>query len=96
MCKVKRGHVKVVNNVAEAESEQYEDLCSITPESVNKVPKSLDRQSIVCCVLLRNNLVKFKLDCGATCNIIPTNLVNPNVQIEETDQVLNKKYICDV
>ncbi len=53
VCKVKRGHVKVVNNVAEAEREQYEDLCSITPESVNKVPKSLDRQSsqlfAVCC-----------------------------------------------
>ncbi len=45
MCKVKRGHVKVVNNIAEAESEQYVDLCSITTESVNKVTKSLDRQS---------------------------------------------------
>lgn len=39
-------------------------------------------------MLLGNNLVKLQLDCGATCNIIPINLVNPNVQIEETDQVL--------
>ncbi len=29
VCKVKRGHVKVVNNVAEAESEQYEDLLAL-------------------------------------------------------------------
>lgn len=39
-------------------------------------------------MLLGNNLVKFQLDCGATCNIIPINLVNPDIQIEETDQIL--------
>ncbi len=65
-------------------------ICSIPTESVNKVTKSLDRQSsqLFAAMLLGNNLVKFQLDCGSTCNIIPINLVNPNVQIEETDQVL--------
>ncbi|KAK7899105.1 hypothetical protein WMY93_019958 [Mugilogobius chulae] len=28
------------------------------------------------------------IDCGATCNIIPINLVNPNVELESTDKVL--------
>lgn len=39
-------------------------------------------------MLLENSLVKFQLDCGATCNIIPMNLVNPDVQIQKTDQEL--------
>ncbi|XP_051782584.1 uncharacterized protein K02A2.6-like [Erpetoichthys calabaricus] len=74
----------------ETESEQYEDIWSITTETVNKVTKSQDGQpcQLFAAMQLRNNLVKFQLDCGATCNIIPINLVNPDVQIQKTDQVL--------
>ncbi len=32
--------------------------------------------------------MKFQLDCGASCNIIPVNLLNPASQIEKTEKVL--------
>lgn len=85
LCKSKQERGKVVNNVTETESEQYEDIWSITTESVNKVSKSLDRQpcQLFAGMLLKKNLVKFQLDCGATCNIIPINFVNPDVKIEK-------------
>ena len=32
--------------------------------------------------------VNFQIDCGATCNIIPINLLNPDTQLEHTEKVL--------
>ncbi len=76
-----------MNNVAEAESEQYEGLCSITTESVNKVTKSLHRQCLqLCCS--KTIWSNSRWIVGQRVTIIPISLVNPNVQIEETDQVL--------
>lgn len=77
LCKSKRERGKVVNNVTETESEQYEDIWSITTESVNKVTKSLDGQP---CQLFAGMLLEK--------NIIPINFVNPDVKIEKRDQVL--------
>ncbi|XP_060734892.1 uncharacterized protein K02A2.6-like [Tachysurus vachellii] len=39
-------------------------------------------------MLLGKEQVKFQLDCGASCNIIPVNRLNPDTQIEKTEQVL--------
>lgn len=39
-------------------------------------------------MLLGKEQVKFQLDCGASCNIIPVNLLNPATQIENTEKVL--------
>lgn len=32
--------------------------------------------------------VKFQLDCGASCNIIPIQLLNPDTVMEKMDQIL--------
>lgn len=33
-------------------------------------------------------LVNFLIDFGATCNVIPMQLLNPNIQLENTEKVL--------
>lgn len=39
-------------------------------------------------MLLGKDLVKFQIDCGASCNIIPLYLLNPDTKLEETKTVL--------
>lgn len=39
-------------------------------------------------MLLGKDVVKFQIDCGATCNIIPINLLNPDTKLEHTKSVL--------
>lgn len=39
-------------------------------------------------MLVGKKTVKFQIDCGATCNIIPIDLVDPNTKIENTKSVL--------
>lgn len=34
-------------------------------------------------------LVNFQIDCGATCNIIPIDLLNPDTQLEHTEKVIH-------
>ncbi|KAK5868928.1 hypothetical protein PBY51_009900 [Eleginops maclovinus] len=38
--------------------------------------------------IVGKELVKFEIDCGATCNVIPINLLNPDTPIERTKKVL--------
>ena len=33
-------------------------------------------------------MVKFQIDCGASCNVIPINLLNPDTKLEHTKSVL--------
>ena len=33
-------------------------------------------------------MVKFQIDCGASCNNIPINLLNPDTKLEHTNSVL--------
>lgn len=39
-------------------------------------------------MLVGEELVKIQIDCGATCNVIPINLLNPDTQMEHTKKVL--------
>ena len=39
-------------------------------------------------MLLGKKTVKFQIDCGATCNVIPINLLDPNTKMEDTKSVL--------
>lgn len=50
-------------------------------------------------MMINKNIVNFQTDCGATCNIIPINLLNPDVKLEHTDKVLvmyNKSKLCPI
>lgn len=39
-------------------------------------------------MLLGKDIVKFQIDCGATCNVIPIDLLKLNTQLEDTKSVL--------
>lgn len=34
------------------------------------------------------DLVKFQIDCGASCNVIPISLLSPDIKLEDTKTVL--------
>ncbi|XP_028839495.1 uncharacterized protein K02A2.6-like isoform X3 [Denticeps clupeoides] len=59
-------------------------------ETVNTVTEDKRRppSKLFAAMLLGKEQVKFQLDCGASCNIIPVNLLNPSTQIEKTEKVL--------
>ena len=39
-------------------------------------------------MLIDKTLVKFQIDCGASCNVIPVHLLNPDTKLEHSDKVL--------
>lgn len=47
-----------------------------------------DSQLLYAGMLLGKDMVKFQIDCGASCNIIPINLLNPDTELEHTKSVL--------
>lgn len=47
-----------------------------------------DTQLLYTGMLLGKDMVKFQIDCGASCNIIPINLLNPDTKLEHTNCVL--------
>nr|XP_008278996.1 PREDICTED: uncharacterized protein LOC103356573 [Stegastes partitus] len=47
-----------------------------------------DTQLLHAGMLVVKNMVKFQIDCGASCNVIPINLLNPDTKLEHTKSVL--------
>ncbi|XP_023818302.1 uncharacterized protein LOC101156138 isoform X1 [Oryzias latipes] len=39
-------------------------------------------------MLLGKKMVRFQIDCGATCNVLPVDLLNKDVTLDETNSVL--------
>ncbi|CAM4713618.1 unnamed protein product [Leuciscus chuanchicus] len=82
----------IVHKVTECESEEYEEILCVTEaqaEDVNAVGTSrADDTQLFAGMLLGTDMVKFQIDCGATCNIIPIHLINPDTKLEHTDSVL--------
>lgn len=83
-------------------TEEYEDITCIT-ETVDtlethssegvelervKQRKESDTLLLYAGMLLGKDMIKFQIDCGASCNIIPIKLLNPDIKIEHTDSVL--------
>lgn len=62
------------------------------PERVQNVKENNtvkdDTQLLYAGMLLGKDMVKFQIDCGASCNIIPINLLNPDTELEHTKSVL--------
>ncbi|XP_055492867.1 uncharacterized protein K02A2.6-like [Leucoraja erinacea] len=87
---------KKVHAVTEqtSDSDSYEDVNCITEanredETVNQVKNSHSQgQQLFAGMKIGEKLVDFQIDCGATCNIIPIDLLNPDTQLEHTDKVL--------
>ena len=96
--KAKKG--RPVHTISES-SESCEDIMIITEENketVNQVEEAHSKsQHLFAGMLLDNKLVNFQIDCGATCNVIPIQLLNPNTQLDNTEKVLvmyNKSRLC--
>ncbi|XP_028809432.1 uncharacterized protein K02A2.6-like isoform X2 [Denticeps clupeoides] len=90
LCKTKMQKERTVHTITESDEESYEDILCVTVETVNTVTEDKRRppSKLFAAMLLGKEQVKFQLDCGASCNIIPVNLLNPSTQIEKTEKVL--------
>ena len=83
---------KQVHHVAEHESDEFDEILCVTAEEIETVSsvdsdKRLNTQ-LFAGMLLGKQTVKFQIDCGATCNIIPIDLLDSNTKIEDTKSVL--------
>ena len=95
-CKTKqeKDKGKRVHNVTEQDSEQYEDIMTVTTTEILTVTgkeASNDKtknSQLFAGMLIGKELVKFQIDCGASCNVIPVNLLSPDTQLESTKTVL--------
>lgn len=83
--------------VTEQDSDSCEDIMTVTAvtqemEAVNHIKDMRmaqnETQQLFAGMMINNNLVSFQIDCGATCNVIPVHMLNPDTQIEHTDKVL--------
>ncbi|KAL7857277.1 hypothetical protein SRHO_G00161760 [Serrasalmus rhombeus] len=83
---------KPVHAVTELDSDTYEDILTVTvtenAETAQQVNDSAKTKQLYAGMLIGQVLVKFQIDCGALCNIIPVHLLNPDTKIEQTDKVL--------
>jgi len=83
---------KPVHNVAECQSDEYEDILCVSEletESVNKMDTSKEKDTqLFASMLLGRDVVKFQIDCGTICNVIPINLLNADTKLEVTKTVL--------
>uniref|UniRef100_A0A3P9JTB0 ribonuclease H n=1 Tax=Oryzias latipes TaxID=8090 RepID=A0A3P9JTB0_ORYLA len=95
---------KTVHTVTEQDSDSGKDILTVTAitqtaEEVNQFDEGVGKkkEQLFAGMMIDNSLVQFQIDCGATCNVIPINLLNPNVKMEHTDKVLvmyNKSKLC--
>lgn len=95
-CKTKHDKTrksKPIHTVSES-SGSFEDIMTITEmcvitETINQVKEAHSKsQQLFAGMLLDKKLVNFQIDCGATCNVIPVQLLNTDTQLEETEKVL--------
>lgn len=85
MCRTKQYRGKSVHTVTESDEEGYEDILCVSVDNVNTVTEGKQKPplKLFAAMLLGQTQVKFQLDCGASCNIIPVNLLNPDTQMEK-------------
>lgn len=81
--------------MTEQDSDSYEDIMTVTAMTqITADVKQIEemerkkKEQLFTGMMINNRLVKFQIDCGATCNVIPISLLNPDVKMEHTDKVL--------
>ena len=47
-----------------------------------------DNTQLFAGMLLGKDVVEFQIDCDATCNVIPVNMLNPDTKLKDTKTVL--------
>lgn len=82
----------------EDECESCEDIMATSTatqntERINQIEETQEReQHLYAGMMVENNLLKFQIDSGATCSVIPVHLLDPYVKMEHTDKVLVMFY----
>ncbi|KAG1933981.1 retrotransposable element [Pimephales promelas] len=83
-CKTKETMRKGIHSVVEREEEElYQEILSLNSQKEDKHDKQL-----FATMLINERPVKFQLYCGASCNVIPIQLLNPDTVMEKTEQIL--------
>lgn len=81
-----------VHHVTDQDSEEeYEDVMSVTTrgrQTIEDRNEKAKHSQLFAGMLVGRELVRFQIDCGATCNIIPINLLHPDSKLESTKKVL--------
>lgn len=89
--KSKKG--RPIHTISES-SGSCEDIMTITDvceeqETINQVKEAHSKtQQLFAGMMLNKKVIDFQIDCGATCNVLPIHLLNPDTQLEKTEKVL--------
>lgn len=81
---------KPVHAVSEQDSDAYQDIMTTTEANgdIKTVNQMKEKHSQSQQLKMMKKLVNFQIECGATCNVIPIQLLNPETQLEHTEKVL--------
>lgn len=62
----------------------------VTKQMVNTMQEdpSKHKKQLYAATLPEKKVIQFQLHCGASCNVILIGLVNPDIWVEETNQLL--------
>ena len=88
-CRTKSARVHAVEDVNSSDDSYYEELMTmeLIPEMIHTVEKSFAK-NIHAKMLVEGKQVLMQTDTGATCNVMPKQLIG-DVQLTETNQVLS-------
>lgn len=81
---------KQIHSVAQCESDEYEDILCVNEAGTGDAEgtkKGNDTQ-LFAGMLLGKNVVKFQIDCGASCNVIPIDMLLPETKLEDAKTVV--------
>lgn len=82
-CKTTDTQTKRIHSVTETD-EEYQEILSLHSNG----QENTQGRQLFATMLLGDKPIRFQLDCGASCNIIPVHLLNPDTKLEQTQQVL--------
>lgn len=83
-CKTKETKRKGIHSVAEIEEEPFQEILSLS----SQMREDTQEKQLFATMLIGERPVKFQLDCGASCNVIPIQQLNPDTVMENTEQIL--------
>lgn len=80
---------ETVTEVVDAvETDTVKEVDTETVVDVMETDKVKNTQLLYAGMLLGKDMVRFQIDCGASCNIIPMNLLNPDTKLQHTKSIL--------
>lgn len=82
-CKTTDTQTKQIHSVTETD-EEYQEILSL--DSAGQ--QNTQGRQLLATMLLGGRPERFQLDRRVSCNIVPIHLLNPDIQLERTQQIL--------